>query len=588
MLFLSAFTLKQQLKDYKPTEEEWLNIVVSFKNKLEEVEIEKSRLTGFMKDAESIEKLRIQLEDAESHLSHVDKELEGLLEEKNLLSTEIKRGKQQKEDAMTELKLLQSTRPGFFIYWFNKTVRTQYKKALTATLTKYNQLSEEITKQKTSLQALDLRVEKQRKIQEQSQKDYDRINSDYARLSELTEAARQELKGAYADASFWKQIESKEVQEISPWYSKRLKQLQSELFIEAMKVNELFILRANATSSRIKTTLDVFFNFLKTGGNLTEREIQAMWNTFWLIVPVVSSTFASIQRMFSQMKTGTIPWLFVDEAGQAVPQAAAGAIWRSKRAVIVGDPFQIEPVVTIPEQIVNNISHHFGLDKTQIQTSLSVQSMADRANPYGWITNDTWTGSPLRVHRRCVDPMFSIANEIAYNGMMYNSTLAESSQLFMRNGFLQVEGKVSGRHYVPEQGVLIRQMIIDEIHHLQDLSDLFVISPFSEIPSILKKELRQPIKQALATYKSIEDNELKKWLDAHIGTVHTFQGKQAAGVILCLGLDEKSKGAASWASSKPNLLNVALTRAKQRFVAVGDGDIWLRQPYFSKLKALNR
>ena len=109
------------------------------------------------------------------------------------------------------------------------------------------------------MQALDLRVEKQRKIQEQSQKDYDRINSDYARLSELTEAARQELKGAYADASFWKQIESKEVQEISkPWYSKRLKQLQSELFIEAMKVNELFILRANATSSRIKTTLDGF------------------------------------------------------------------------------------------------------------------------------------------------------------------------------------------------------------------------------------------------------------------------------------------------------------------------------------------
>ena len=61
------------------------------------MEIEKSRLTGFMKDAESIEKLRIQLEDAESHLSHVDKELEGLLEEKNLLSTEIKRGKQQKK-----------------------------------------------------------------------------------------------------------------------------------------------------------------------------------------------------------------------------------------------------------------------------------------------------------------------------------------------------------------------------------------------------------------------------------------------------------------------------------------------------------
>lgn len=579
------YTLKEQLKGYKPTEAEWLNVVTSFKNKLEEVETEKSRLTGFMKDAEHIEKLRTQCEDAENRLSHASKELDGLLEEKGLLSVEIKRGRQRKEDAMAELKLLQSTRPGFFIYWFNKAVRTQYKKALTTAFTEYNQLSEEITKQKTLLEALNLRVEKQRKIQEQSRKEYDRLNGDYVRLLESAEAARQELKGAYADASFWKQIETKEVQETSPWYSKRLKQLQSELFIEAMKVNELFILRANVTSSRIKTTLDGFFSFLKTGGGLTEREIQAMWKTFWLIVPVVSSTFASIQRMFSQMGTGTIPWLFVDEAGQAVPQAAAGAIWRSKRAVIVGDPFQIEPVVTIPEQIVNNISCHFGLDKTQVQTSLSVQSMADRANPYGWITNGTWTGSPLRVHRRCVDPMFSIANEIAYNGMMYNSTLVDSSQLFMQNGFMQVEGKVNGRHYVPEQGSLIRQMIIEEIHHRHDLPDLFVISPFSEIPFILKKELRQPIKQVLAAYKSIEDNELRKWLDAHIGTVHTFQGKQAAGVILCLGLDERSKGAASWASSKPNLLNVALTRAKQRFVAVGDGSIWLRQSYFCKLKA---
>ena len=580
------YTLKQQLKDYKPTEEEWLNVVASFKNKLKEVETEKSRLTDFMKDEENIEKLRIQLEDVESHLSHASKELNEVLEEKGLLSAEIERNRQRKEDATAELKLLKSTRPGFFIYWFNKAVRIQYKKALSAAFSEYNQLSEEISRQETLSQALDLHVEKQKKIQEQSQEEYNRLNGEYARLSESTKEARQELKGAYADASFWKRIESKEVQETSPWYSKRLKQLQSELFIEAMKVNELFILRANVTSSRIKTTLDGFFSFLKTGGDLTEKEIQAMWNTFWLIVPVVSSTFASIQRMFSQMRTGTIPWLFVDEAGQAVPQAAAGAIWRSKRAVIVGDPFQIEPVVTIPELIINNISGHFGLDKTQIQTSLSVQSMADRANPYGWITNETWTGSPLRVHRRCVDPIFSIANEIAYNGMMYNSTSPNSSQLFMQSGFVQVEGKVNGRHYVPEQGALIRQIIIDEIHHLQDLPDLFVISPFSEIPSILKKELRQPIKQALSTYKSIEDNELKKWVDAHIGTVHTFQGKQASGVILCLGLDEKSKGAASWASSKPNLLNVALTRAQQRFVAVGDGGIWLQQPYFSKLKAL--
>lgn len=581
-----TYTLKQHLADYKPTEEVWLGVVSSFERKLSEVKAEKSRLTGFMQNAENIERIRLKLEDIAYRLTVDEKELDTRIEASNLLSAEIDESRRRREEVKTEMQLLQSTRPGFFTYWFSKEVRTQYKKAVASVLSEYNISGERLVRQNAELQKLCTEIETLKSKWEKSKREHDEIDEQYKLLLNSVEKAREELKGAYADASFWQRIESKEVQETTPWYSETLKRLQSELFVEAMKVNELFLLRANATSSRIKTTLDGFFNFLKTGGNLTEKEIQAMWNTFWLVVPVVSSTFASIQRMFSSLGTGSIPWLFVDEAGQAVPQAAAGAIWRSKRAVIVGDPFQIEPVVTIPEQIINNFSRYFGLDKTQIHTSLSVQSMADRANPYGWVTNDTWTGSPLRVHRRCIDPMFSIANEIAYNNMMYNSTFGSTPNLIMQNGFVQVEGNVSGRHYVPEQGMAIKLMIMEEIRQLQELPDLFVISPFSEIPSILKKELRQPIRKALAPFKQIDDDTLKKWLDSHIGTVHTFQGKQAAGVIFCLGLDEKTKGAATWASSKPNLLNVALTRAKFRFVAVGDGKIWLRQPYFCKLKGL--
>jgi len=87
-------------------------------------------------------------------------------------------------------------------------------------------------------------------------------------------------------------------------------------------------------------------------------------------------------------------------------------------------------------------------------------------------------------------------------------------------------------------------------------------------------------------FREIKSEEMGAWLKSHIGTVHTFQGKQAEGVILCLGLDEKTKGAAGWASQKPNLLNVAITRAKYRFIAVGDKNIWFNQPYFNQLKGL--
>ena len=69
-------------------------------------------------------------------------------------------------------------------------------------------------------------------------------------------------------------------------------------------------------------------------------------------------------------------------------------------------------------------------------------------------------------------------------------SFADPEKVFRKIG----EGQVSGRHYVPEQGTVIKQMIMDEIRQLQDLPNLFVISSFSEIPSILKKELCQPIK----------------------------------------------------------------------------------------------
>jgi superfamily I DNA and/or RNA helicase len=100
--------------------------------------------------------------------------------------------------------------------------------------------------------------------------------------------------------------------------------------------------------------------------------------------------------------------------------------------------------------------------------------------------------------------------------------------------------------------------------------------------------LFKPIIQNVQRYNAKVDTKvIGAWLDSHVGTVHTFQGKQAEGVILCLGLDGKTKGAANWAASKPNLLNVALTRAKYRFVAIGDKDIWLKVQFFKELAYLN-
>lgn len=400
-------------------------------------------------------------------------------------------------------------------------------------------------------------------------------------LAEL-EAAQQhcdELQRHYPDVMFADaetDIEAEQVQRSAFGQGAALNAVRSQLMACALDLHQAW-LKASYRQCNLKKVLFSLSDAIN-GGIADRRASLALWQLLFMIVPVVSSTFASVYRQFKHFSAAEIGWLFIDEAGQATPQQAAGALWRAKRAVVVGDPLQIEPVFTIPPAFVETLAERAFGDQWRewSPTTQSVQNLADRVNPYGTaqIAKNNWLGSPLRVHRRCDEPMFSIANAIAYNNKMLHGRdqrWPRDSSIWGASRWLDIGGEVTGKHYVPAQGERVLEMVRSWLDTHGNLPDVYVISPFRQVKNQLKVLLRSELGHV---------DGIKRWLDERVGTVHTFQGKEEKNVIIVLGLDARTRGAAKWASAKPNLLNVAVTRAQKRVYIIGSKNIWANCPGF--------
>lgn len=431
-----------------------------------------------------------------------------------------------------------------------------------------------------------------KRIQRRAHRATQRAELSRQRLTSLMhrlETERREcapLKETYSDALLPDKaldLEDPEVQRTSFGHCKVLNQARAQLTARAFELHEAWLVAVYADKQNaFWVTLTSLMAALN--GNVDDRDAaKALWQMLFMIVPMVSSTFASVSSQFRALNEGEIGWLFIDEAGQATPQQAVGALWRARRAVVVGDPLQIEPVFTVPAGLVEAMAKgEFDYDWYRWSPTVSsVQLVADRANPYGTheIADELWVGSPLRVHRRCDEPMFSIVNRIAYNDKMLhgNKNLSSGSG---NSRWFNIEGPTEGKHFVPKQAEHVANILQKHIDKSGEQPNVYIIAPFKAVARGVHRHLSNALTPEVFGGRTA----LWEWLDRRVGTVHTFQGKEEDNVIFVLGLSADSPGAAAWASSKPNLLNVALTRAKKRAYVVGSLGIWGSKKYFSEAK----
>lgn len=565
-------SLEEILKD-PSGKRDWQQAVTAYREKEKRVKGLLNRAHQAEIHLEQLPKVRENLQSAEQNLLTAQNLYQQNKEEISFLERELQKVQAEYEMAQVRLQTQLAAKPGFWsnIMSWGKSHKTWYER--------YAEI--EILSQKSESLLLEKRNHSSR-LQSEEQ----RLIADIQKFAASAEAQRMSLlsleqlleqdRDFFGD-SFPEGNQNLEIN--TPWLTTELDRARSELFIEAMRLHEDFILH---NASKFKFLMSVTFDLML--GKKVDKELSStLWSAFFMVVPLVSSTFASATKLFAGLHRESLGWVIVDEAGQAKPQQAVGIFQLAQNALVVGDPLQLQPVVTLPDWVGEQIASKMGISSDWQPPDASVQSVVDRVSADGTFIGDPeegrWVSAPLRVHRRCDEPMFSISNEVAYDNAMLQGVKRDEDPRFMS---FNESGEELPLQSLKTQWFHVastpdnQKVQEEEIHRLKALltelntvgvldSEIMVISPFKKI----------------ATRLAQIGKERGQGLQA--GTIHSTQGKEATAVILVLGTGKNNPGARSWAAQSPNLLNVAVSRAKRRLYVIGDREEWGSLPYFSTM-----
>ena len=453
--------------------------------------------------------------------------------------------------------------------------------------------SKKLSDRKKSIAEKENLIAGYKKKQEQIQVQISELKKVIAYKSMIQKYSKGAKKIDLIDGGFIERYRSPEekpstkAQVTNPWFNAEYNREREKLFFRACKLHKEFAAASKCLRHNVINLMIAWNMFDDCGERMShadkERAMPSMLQSIFLLTPVISTTFASAQSFLGDIvQSGVLGTLIVDEAGQAQPQMAVGAMMRCRKAVIVGDPKQIEPVVTAETDMFKQLLTSKLLAGYK-NKKISVQGFADYINPYGtFLMEDEereWVGCPLVVHRRCIDPMYSISNILSYNETMKQQTGAPKESkvktfIMEKSCWINVTGSENSGakdHFVKAQGEVVLKLLAEKFRKEEtEIPHLFIITPFTSVKAGMINMIRRS-----QLYR--EEPRVKKWLDENnVGTVHTFQGQGTDEVIFLLGCDRTSIGAVNWVNK--NIVNVAATRAKFRFYVIGDKTVWTCKP----------
>ena len=266
--------------------------------------------------------------------------------------------------------------------------------------------------------------------------------------------------------------------------------------------------------------------------------------------------------------------LVLDEAGQIPPELGAVACSIAEKALVVGDTFQLEPVWDIPKHVdianaekykllkQNSAEDYEKLRRRGILASSG--NMMDLAIGASRREDDSGKGVFLSEHRRSVPELVAYCNALAYRGRLQAKREGLKKRILPAFGWAHIGGtcrKVGTSRLNQEEADEIvrwigsRRKEFEAAYRLPISKIVAVITPFAAQRRALSSALGQ------------------KYPKLVVGTVNALQGAECPIVIFSSVYDQSYTGPLFF-DRGPNMLNVAVSRAKDSFLVFGDMGIF--------------
>jgi len=329
-------------------------------------------------------------------------------------------------------------------------------------------------------------------------------------------------------------------------------------------------------------------NRKKTG----KKSVMPRWRRRMMLTPCIVSTFHSLPKHMTYTSMGDngfethplcneVDLLIVDEAGQVSPEVAGASFALAKKALVIGDIHQIEPVRSLTPSIdIGNLlqcdliqdddGYEAILNSGRSVTNGSVMHIAQQASRYHYQTSAE-PGMFLREHRRCYDEIISYCNDLCYNGLLIAKRgNAAKDLLYPAFGYLHIDGRAespaSGSRCNPFEAETLAAWLNSQRGEIEQAYGeslekvVGVVTPFTA-------QVRE-IETACEQY-DIQTGKADEQLT--VGTVHSLQGAERKIVIFSQVYSRHSDG--EFIDMSNTMLNVAVSRAKDCFLVFGDMDV---------------